>query len=223
METVDELTGNEGGCWRVTTLGKSSHIFNLDRGTVTRIPGPGRNTSINDVERPLRTLDACKVGEVGHWTMVSDDYLTDFCWHRTSTIQRIERLTGMERAIVNTEIAFQNIAGAHGLYPLAEVAELLGVDEAKVREMLEGNQLIGFLWKEQLVFPGIQFTEDPGKVAPFVAPFIEAANDWDYAPASLTLWLYGPTTYFDGGRPVSFIDDPERLVAAFRAHVGVEW
>lgn len=222
METVDELTGNEGGVWRVTTLG-SSHIVNLMRGTVTRIPGVGRNASINDVERPLRTLDACKVGEVGRWTMVADDYLTDYFWHRTSTVQRIERLTGLELGKANTEVALQNIAASDGLYTVPEVAEMIGESDEGVRQMFTSDQLIGLVWKEELVFPGCQFGPDRDEVAAFVQPLISSAAEFDYSLRGLTFWLYSPTTYFGGARPVTFVDDPEVLVDAFRAHAGVEW
>ena len=222
METVDELTGTEGGVWRVTTLG-SSHIVNLMRGTVTRIPGAGRESTFNDVERPLRTLDACKVGEVGRWTMVSDDYLTDFYWHRTSTIQRIERLTGLELGKANTEVMLQNIAASDGLNTVSQVAEMLGECDERVHQMFGADQLIGFAWKDELVFPGCQFGPDHDEVAAFVQPLIAAAAEFNYSLLTLTLWLNSPTTYFDGARPVTFVDDPEMLVAAFRAHAGVEW
>ena len=89
--TVDELTGCEGGIWRVVTRG-SSHILDLNAGTVTRIPGPGRPTSFNDRTRPLRTLEACRVGNAGRWSMLSDDLMIDFYWHITSQIRRIDRV-----------------------------------------------------------------------------------------------------------------------------------
>ncbi|KQW06619.1 hypothetical protein ASC66_09155 [Leifsonia sp. Root4] len=222
METVDELTGDEGGVWRVTTLG-SSHIVNLIQGTVTRLPGVGRSASINDVERPLRTLDACRVGEVGRWTMMSDDYLTDYYWHRTSTIQRIELLTGLELVKANTEIALQNIAASDGLVTVTEVAEMLHVSEEVVREMLASGHLIGLTWKDELVFPGCQFGPDRDEVAAFVQPLIAAAAEFAYSLRGLTFWLHSPTTYFGGARPVSYVDEPERLIGAFRAHAGVEW
>lgn len=222
VETVDELTGDEGGIWRVTTLG-SSHIVNLIEGTVTRLPGVGRSPSINDVERPLRTLDACRVGEVGRWTMMSDDYLTDYYWHRTSTIQRIERLTGLDLVKANTEIALQSIAASDGPLTMTEVAERLDVSEEAVREMLAAGQLIGLEWKDELVFPGCQFWPDRDEVAAFVQPLVAAAADFDYSLRGLVFWLYSPTTYFGGARPVSFVDAPERVVEAFRAHAGVEW
>lgn len=90
-ETVEELTGNEGGRWLITTLG-SAHLIDLDRRTVCRFPGPNSAPSFNDVERPIRSLNHCRVGQVGYWTMVSFDFLLEYYWHRTSTIVRIERL-----------------------------------------------------------------------------------------------------------------------------------
>ena len=90
-QEVTSLAGDERGVWRVVTQG-SSHILDLDAKTVTRIPGPGRPATFNDVTRPLRTLEACSVGESGRWTMMSDDEMTDFYWHVTSQIRRIERV-----------------------------------------------------------------------------------------------------------------------------------
>ncbi|MDY7529219.1 MULTISPECIES: hypothetical protein [unclassified Cryobacterium] len=222
METVDELTGDEGGILRVTTLG-STHIVNLMRGTITRIPGVGRSARINDVERPLRTLDACKVGEVGRWTMISDDYLTECYWHHTSTIQRIERLTGMELVKATAEVALQNIAAGDGLFTASEVAEMIGESDAPVRQMFTSGQLIGLTWKDELAFPGCQFGPDHDQVAAFVQPLIAAAAEFGYSLRGLTFWLYSPTKHFGGARPVTFIDDPEALESAFRAQVGVEW
>jgi len=222
METVDELVGNEGGVWRVTTMG-SSLIVNFMRGAITCIPGVGRSASINDVERPLRTLDACKVGEVGLWTMVSHDFFTDYYWHRTSTIQRIEHVTGMELGKANTERALQNIAAGDGLFTVSGVAEMIGESEEQVRQMVASGQIIGLTWKGELVFPGCQFGPDRDEVAAFVQPLFAAAGKFEESHRGLTIWIYSPTTYFEGARPVALIDDPDVLEAAFRAQEGVEW
>ncbi|TFD67994.1 hypothetical protein [Cryobacterium ruanii] len=113
MKTVERLSGDEDGVWRVTTVG-SSYIVNLQRGIVTHLPGVGSNPTIKDLERPLRTLDACMVGEAGYWTMESDDFFTDFFGHHTITIQRIELLTGMELGKAAREVALQNINAMDG-------------------------------------------------------------------------------------------------------------
>lgn len=85
---TSELTGVEGGVWRVTTQG-SAHVLDFDAMTVIRIPGPGRPATFNDVIRPLRTLEACRVGDAGRWTMYSDDESIEFFWHITSQIRSI--------------------------------------------------------------------------------------------------------------------------------------
>lgn len=86
---VTELTINDTGLWKVSTQG-SVHIIDLDSKAVTRIPGEGRSPSINDRTRALRTLDDCRVGEPGRWTMISDDTLLEYYWHITSEIRAIE-------------------------------------------------------------------------------------------------------------------------------------
>ena len=94
---VEALLPDSTGIWRVTTAG-STHLLDLAAGTVTRFPGPGSSPTINDCERPLRTLDACRVGERGRWTMHTDGWSAsvDFYWHVTSVILRIEEVMPRE-------------------------------------------------------------------------------------------------------------------------------
>ena len=89
--TVEELTGTESGRWRVVTR-DSSHLFDLDERTVTRIPGPNAKPTINDLSRPLRLIRQCRVGSRGHWLMEPDslDSPLEYFWHVSSVIQRIE-------------------------------------------------------------------------------------------------------------------------------------
>jgi len=93
---TDELRGVEGGQWRVET--QSSHyIFDLDAGTVTRHPGLGAPSTINDTARPLRAIERCRVGETGAWTMRSDGGYTDpvdFYWQVSTEIRSINCING---------------------------------------------------------------------------------------------------------------------------------
>jgi hypothetical protein len=91
-ETRDQLTGREGGRWRVITTRGSNYVFDLNAGTVERIPGPTATATINDTRRPLRTIDRCQVGATGAWTMQAFDFMIDFYWQACSVIVRIERL-----------------------------------------------------------------------------------------------------------------------------------
>ena len=90
---VIELSGDEGGAWRVITR-DSSHYFDLDLGTVTRVPGAGAPPTINDLTRPLRTIDTLRVGARGRWTMFADgcDDDVDFFWASTSIVSSIEAI-----------------------------------------------------------------------------------------------------------------------------------
>lgn len=100
MTEVDELTGTEGGIWRVWTQG-SSYVMDLDQMTVTRHPGPNSGRSINDTTRPIRNLATCRVGRSGYWTMhagggVLDEI--DLYWQVTTEIRKIERIDGPDEA-----------------------------------------------------------------------------------------------------------------------------
>jgi hypothetical protein len=86
------LTGAEGGCWIVTTRG-STHRFNLDEMTVTRIPGEGTGQTVNDRTRPLVEIVRCAVGERGYWLMSPaphESAVLVHYWHLSSTIQSID-------------------------------------------------------------------------------------------------------------------------------------
>ena len=90
-ETVEVLTGTESGSWRVVTR-DSSHLVDLDKRTVTRIPGSEAKPTINDRTRPLRLIRECRVGSRGHWLMEPDSTGSpvDYFWHVSSVIRRIE-------------------------------------------------------------------------------------------------------------------------------------
>jgi hypothetical protein len=96
-DQVSELTGHEGGVWRVSTR-DSAHFFDLERGTVTRVPGVNAPPTANDRARPLRTIDDVTVGHRGRWTMHTDgwDEEIDFFWANTSLIASIHRVDRSE-------------------------------------------------------------------------------------------------------------------------------
>lgn len=92
-ETVQELTGREEGIWDVVTR-DSTHRFNFDTRTVTRIPGPSARPGVNDATRPLMRIYECAVGQRGYWTMHPDAFDIDRYWQHCSVIARIERVIG---------------------------------------------------------------------------------------------------------------------------------
>lgn len=88
---VDELLGNEGGRWKVTTR-DSVHVIDFREGTVERFPGPTATAYVEDAPRRLRAITTCRVGARGFWTIRSYDYLIDYYWASTSEVQSIERI-----------------------------------------------------------------------------------------------------------------------------------
>lgn len=91
--TVTMLSGRESGLWRVSTR-DSTHYFDLDARTVTRVPGTNATPGINDVARPLRSIDTLTVGLGGRWTMHTDGWSDsiDYYWHESSVVAKIERV-----------------------------------------------------------------------------------------------------------------------------------
>ena len=91
--SVTELTMADTGRWRVTTR-TSTHYLDLDARTTVRVPGASADPTINDRSRPLRSIEVCRVGESGRWTMHaegSDRDDVDFFWAITSEIRSIEK------------------------------------------------------------------------------------------------------------------------------------
>ena len=92
--TVNELLGSESGAWCVVTR-DSRHFFDLDNGTVVRVPGSAARPMLGDPVRSLREITSCRVGESGAWTMHTDgwDPEIDYYWHRSSVIQEIRQVS----------------------------------------------------------------------------------------------------------------------------------
>ena len=91
---VTSLAASETGLWKVSTL-YSSHYFDSDARTVTRVPGEDASPGINDVTRPLRRIETLTVGLRGRWTMHTAGWsdTVDFYWHESSVVTKIERVT----------------------------------------------------------------------------------------------------------------------------------
>ena len=84
-----QLTGQ----WLVRSE-TSIHLFDMNTRRVGRIPGKVAPSFVTDHGRVLRTLDMCRVGECGRWTMEPPpgDYLNDFLWHTSTEILKIVRV-----------------------------------------------------------------------------------------------------------------------------------
>ena len=90
-DTVHELRGDEAGVWEVSTE-HSTHILDFDRGVSERRAGPDSLPFPGDNSRPLRTIERCRVWELGFWTFVSHNRLMEFYWHQSTEIKKIQRI-----------------------------------------------------------------------------------------------------------------------------------
>ena len=65
--------------------------------TITRLPGPASVPTVNNQTRPIRSIDWCRVGDRGEWTMHEDRHApdVDYYWHISSTVSRISRQVPM--------------------------------------------------------------------------------------------------------------------------------
>lgn len=92
-ETVDELTPDTRGVWRVTTCG-STHIWDLDGMRYTRCPGPhtggGAMAGDGEPQRIVQVVTWPRVGERSH--VVFDGGPVSDQWRISSTIAAIERV-----------------------------------------------------------------------------------------------------------------------------------
>jgi hypothetical protein len=95
-DITDELTMDIKGMWTVHTL-RSVYLFDLDHGTVMRVPGPDAAPSISDRTRLLRSIERCRVGKTGRWTMRPDWIgVTRYFWQECTEIRAIVRLAGFD-------------------------------------------------------------------------------------------------------------------------------
>lgn len=92
-DTITELTAASTGRWLVTTRG-SRHIWDMDEGTYTRMPGEGRSSFTGD--GAALTIYAVRVyPRVGERFYVHLDDPNDplqLQWRLSSTVASIERM-----------------------------------------------------------------------------------------------------------------------------------
>jgi hypothetical protein len=98
-----ELSMRETGQW-VALSETSAHLFDLDARRVYRMPGFRAVEFVTDTGRGLRTLDVCKVGELGEWTMypLEGQHLIEFAWHISTKIVKIARVEGLSGPLRTT-------------------------------------------------------------------------------------------------------------------------
>jgi hypothetical protein len=95
-ETVDALTPDSRGTWLVTTVSGSTHVWNLDAGTVIRLPAgwsPKQLANDTAVQRIIGVVRFPKVGASSAFVLEGDPNVPGHARLRlTTAVKGIERL-----------------------------------------------------------------------------------------------------------------------------------
>jgi hypothetical protein len=106
-ETVAELSEESTGRWLVTTQG-SHHLWDFDRMTWARFPGPRslRGSCLADLEDlPIIQIGRYpKVGGLSVVLCVNPHFPEIVHWRQSSLIERIEKLGDISEAEASTRI-----------------------------------------------------------------------------------------------------------------------
>lgn len=131
------------------------------------------------------------------------------------------------RGLLATENLWRSIEGEFGLLSGAEVADRMG-STAKGRnqsgfaaDKRRAGKVLGIERLNGIVYPGFQFAD--GTVHPTIGSLIAIIRVYGKSERGLVQWLCSPSGYFDGGRPVDYLDDADRVASAAEGHYGTEW
>ncbi|MCW2135148.1 hypothetical protein [Arthrobacter sp. VKM Ac-2550] len=134
-----------------------------------------------------------------------------------------EVVAGMQ----STENAWRAIESEFGMLTGSQVGELLGSRasgrSSYASDKRKAGQLIGVRRRNALVYPGFQFDQEAGRIREVVPGLIAVIREHGRTDEDLAQWLCDPSGYLDGDRPVDYLDEPERMLAAAEGHYGVEW
>ncbi len=133
----------------------------------------------------------------------------------------------MVQGLQETENAWRSIEQQFGLLDGAEVGALLG-SKARGRssyaaDKRKAGQLIGIKRRNSLLYPGFQFGQQRGEVREVIPALIGIIRQFERSEDDLAQWLCDPSGYLDGGRPVDYLDEPGKVLAAAEGHYGVQW
>lgn len=127
----------------------------------------------------------------------------------------------MKQSRQKTREAWAEMDAEFGLLTFGEVASLMGVNLGKVKELWDTGALIAINHGDEYLFPKFQFLED--KINPVMPDLIAEAEAAGRTDSGLALWMFIPTGYLDGKRPVDILDEPDELLLVARAAFNVEW
>jgi hypothetical protein len=132
----------------------------------------------------------------------------------------------LARSLQATENVWRDMQEEFGLLSSREVSELVGSrspNRSYASDQRSKGKLLAIKRPGGLRYPGFQFDPRLHVIRPVMEELIKVAAEADNSEADLALWLYIPTGYLDGDRPVDRLDDTETVVDAARQSFNVEW
>lgn len=131
------------------------------------------------------------------------------------------------RAVQAEQNLYARIDDEFGLLTSTEAGKRMGSRSRAPRNLAasahRNNQLVAIRRGNHLVYPGFQFGPD-GQPLAIIKRLREIAEANDWSETGLVQWLCGPTTYFEGDRPVDHLTkDPDRVAAVAADDMAIEW
>ncbi|TJY64129.1 hypothetical protein E4J89_18420 [Arthrobacter sp. CAU 1506] len=91
------------------------------------------------------------------------------------------------------------------------------------KDLLRDDKLLGFTYRENIVYPSFQFDGRTGKRYESIPLLLSVARQYKIPHKSLAQWLCDPSGYLDGDRPVDHLPKTDRVVEAATGHYGAGW
>lgn len=132
----------------------------------------------------------------------------------------------LARSMQSTENVWRDMEAEFGLLSSLEVSRSAGSkspNRSYASEQRARGKLLAIKRPGGLRYPGFQIDSREHAIRPVMKELIEVAATADNSEADLALWLYSPTGYLDGARPVDQLDSPEMVVEAAKQSFNVEW
>ncbi|AEF41964.1 hypothetical protein [Hoyosella subflava] len=132
----------------------------------------------------------------------------------------------LARAVQATENKWRAIDAEFELLTSRDVAAALGSRSSSPRgftaDQRKAGKLLAIRWGNQYRYPGFQIRD--GHVLPVIQQLISLADDSEWSPESLTMWLCTPTGWLSDKRPVDLLNgDPNAILDAARSEFTTEW
>ncbi|WP_146065726.1 hypothetical protein [Arthrobacter pityocampae] len=124
--------------------------------------------------------------------------------------------------IADTDYLMRSIRKEFGLLSQDEALEILSIAQAEhIFERLD-DRVIRFNYGSAEVYPGFQFDRSTRTVFRVITQLLYLRQG-NFTSLGLACWLCSPSGYFDGARPVDFLDQESRVLGAARSHYQARW